>query len=108
MLSDPAPYSHEASPAPARLCASTIAPISSIVKKLGLKGARKHKSNAAVTPGFIPDPTGFDLPSAIAMLEKAGYNVAAVKGTGYVRGITPAAGTPARKGTPVSLSLSWK
>lgn len=108
MLSDPSPYTPEPSPAPARLCASTMAPMASIVEKLGLKGARKHRSNATVTPGFIPDPTGFDLPSAIAMLEKAGYDVTAVEGTGYVRGITPAAGTPARKGTKVKLSLSWK
>lgn len=108
MLSDPAPCVPAASPAPPRLSGSTITSVAALIEKLNLAGARSYKTNTAVTPGFIPDPTGLDLPSALRMLEQAGYNVAAVDGTGYVRGITPAAGTPARRGTRVKLSLSWK
>lgn len=56
----------------------------------------------------VPDVRGLSVRQAVATLEKAGYNVS-VHGAGYVTSMTPAAGTPARRGSRVSLNLSsWR
>jgi len=108
MLSEPAPYQIEESPRPARLYASMLGCASRIVSALGLKDARKFRTPATPVAGFVPDPVGLDLPSALALIEKAGLNVVKVEGAGYVASVTPAPGTPARRGQAVKLTLKWK
>ncbi len=54
--------------------------------------------------GHVPSVIGMDLRSAIASLESAGYNVSH-SGTGCVIASVPAAGTPAKAGTRVALTL---
>lgn len=58
----------------------------------------------AVANGHIPDVTGLGLRQAVVKLEKAGYNVT-FSGQGAVVSQSPPAGTPAKRGTKVTLSL---
>ncbi len=52
----------------------------------------------------VPDVKGYGLRDALALLEKAGYNVR-FKGSGYVAAQSPAAGTTLRRGDNVTLML---
>lgn len=52
----------------------------------------------------IPDVVGFGVRDAIAVLEKAGYNVG-FSGSGYVLSQNPPAGTPMERGGKIMLSL---
>ena len=52
----------------------------------------------------IPDVSGLGLREAIVVIEKAGYNID-FKGDGTVIAQTPPAGTPAKPGTKVSLTM---
>ncbi|MDY2917181.1 MAG: penicillin-binding transpeptidase domain-containing protein [Muribaculaceae bacterium] len=67
-----------------------------------------HLRTRAKVSGGIPDVRGQSVRQAVRTLEKAGYNVS-VSGSGYVTAMTPEAGTKARRGTRVRLSLSsWR
>lgn len=57
--------------------------------------------------GTVPDVEHLGLRQALVKLEKAGYNVA-FNGQGSVVSQTPAAGSPAPKGSKVTLTLSQK
>ena len=65
--------------------------------------AKSIKSPAKTGRG-VPDVCGLGLGDALAVLEAEGYNVT-VSGTGFVRHQNPGAGTPARKGTKIALTL---
>ena len=54
--------------------------------------------------GSVPDLKGYDLESAVRILEKLGYSVG-INGAGYVVGQLPEAGTPLRPGSKVKLTL---
>ena len=54
--------------------------------------------------GTVPSVAGLGLREAVVTLENAGFEVV-FTGSGFVRGQTPAAGEPARKGTRVTLAL---
>lgn len=69
----------------------------------GLMTAKSIKSPAKTGRG-VPDVCGLGLGDALAVLEAEGYNVT-VSGTGFVRHQNPGAGTPARKGTKIALTL---
>jgi cell division protein FtsI (penicillin-binding protein 3) len=77
--------------------------IESLKGMLGTKVVERIKSPAK-TSG-VPNVRGLSARDAVVTLERAGYNVN-VNGTGFVSAQTPAAGTPARKGTRVSLKLT--
>ena len=59
---------------------------------------------APVSKGTVPDLTGYDIESAVRILEQEGYNVA-VEGAGYVASQSPAAGEKLAKGGKIKLSL---
>ena len=54
--------------------------------------------------GVVPDLSGYDLPSALRILEQKGYKVS-VEGAGYVVGQLPAGGDRLPRGGSVHLSL---
>ena len=63
------------------------------------------KSPKSTAKGCIPDVKGYGLREAIVAMESSGYNVD-YSGSGYVRSISPAAGTRMPEGSRVKLSLS--
>lgn len=65
-------------------------------------GRRPGRENA--DPGKVPDVSGYDLRSAISLLEKRGLNVRTV-GTGRVVRQSLPPGSPARRGATITLSL---
>lgn len=108
MLTDPSPFDLSPVSGAAQLYASIADNVTNLIETLGLRGARKLRSNPLPTPGKMPDPTGLDLQSAIALLEKSGLDVTSIQGTGYVTQVIPAPGTPVKKGSKAALHLSWK
>ena len=68
-------------------------------------GAAAAKAPAKGSGGRVPDVCGLSIREALTRLEGAGFNVA-VSGAGMVRRQTPAAGTRARRGTRVILTMS--
>ena len=73
--------------------------------ELGVKGARRSLAKPKAVAKGVPDVVGYGLRDAIAILEKAGYNVT-FHGSGYVTRQTPAAGGLAPRGQRVTLSLT--
>lgn len=73
--------------------------------ELEVKGARRSLTRPRDIDKGIPDVVGYGLRDAIAILEKAGYNVT-FSGSGYVTRQTPAAGNSAPRGHRVTLSLT--
>ena len=66
---------------------------------------RALKSPDKVSSGALPDVKGYGLRDALVTLEKAGYNVT-YSGSGYVRSMSPSAGSNPPKGTRVHLVLA--
>ena len=58
----------------------------------------------ATPAGAVPDVRGLGVREAVVRLEEAGFNVA-FDGVGYVTEQTPAAGTPAKPGSRVNVTL---
>ena len=73
--------------------------------ELGVKGSRRSLAKPKAVAKGVPDVVGYGLRDAIAILEKAGYNVT-FQGSGYVTRQTPAAGGLAPRGQRVTLSLT--
>ena len=73
--------------------------------KLGITSAATfaNKNNDA-NDGTVPDLSGYDLGSAVRILEQRGYRVT-VEGAGYVVRQSPEAGTPLKRGGKVQLGL---
>lgn len=65
---------------------------------------KRVTADANVKPGKVPNVIGFDLPSAVRLLESHGLNVA-VAGTGRVASQSIAAGTPVRRGDRITITL---
>ncbi len=73
-------------------------------RHLGVEGA-SHSIQAPSQPSKgVPNVVGYGLRDAIAMLERAGYNVE-FSGDGYVASQSPAGGNAASRGTKITLSL---
>ena len=83
--------------------AATAGQNGNVKNMLGVQSVNRIVSPRA-TKG-VPDVSGLGLRQAVAVLEKAGYEVS-VHGTGYVASQSPRAGTAARAGTRVSLNLT--
>ena len=77
----------------------------SVVKNnLNIKGAKQFKTNGQIAEGKMPDVKGYDITSAINILEKSGLKVV-VKGNGYVAQQSIPAGNKIKKGQTVTLTL---
>lgn len=74
-------------------------------KQLRLSGKRLTISAPKPTAGGVPNVVGYGLRDAITALEEAGFNVC-FNGAGYVSHQSPAAGTIAKNGTKITLSLT--
>jgi hypothetical protein len=75
-------------------------------QQFGVSARRMVKrASTSTAPGHVPDVVGMGLREAVATIESKKYNVR-FTGQGYVRSQQPAAGTPLRAGSKVSLILS--
>lgn len=105
LLGNTSNYAQERSASTPLLAGSTSPTADSrLSQDLNARKARKILTAAPAGGGLMPDVRGYDAPSAIRILERAGLNVR-VRGSGRVAAQTPAAGTPFRKGSRVELIL---
>lgn len=86
------------------IAASTRGGLGSVASSLGIKGLKRIKGKAEKIAGKVPDVHGYDLPSAIRILESAGINVKAL-GTGHVVAQSLRAGEAYRRGDDIVLTL---
>lgn len=75
-----------------------------LVSKLNIKGLKRVKTDPAVGMKTIPNVIGYDAPTAIRLLEERGVGVK-ITGKGRVVGQSKTAGSPAKKGETVTLTL---
>lgn len=104
MLNNKSSYSSEKNNTNPTLYASTKANTTNVKHNLQIERAKQFKNGQAVAPGVMPDVKGYDINSAINILEQAGLKVV-VKGNGYVAAQSIAAGSRIRKGQTVTLTL---
>ena len=104
MLGNSSNYAQERSATTPLLAASTSSSDSRLSKAIGASRARKISAASATEPGLVPDVRGYDAPSAIRILEKAGLNVR-VRGSGRVASQSAAPGSRFRRGDKITLSL---
>lgn len=73
---------------------------------LGVNKVRTYKNGntVSVTRGIVPDVHGMGIRQAVKIVEAAGFRVN-IRGNGYVAAQTPAAGTRARAGGTVTLTM---
>ena len=90
---------------PPTLYAMTDNEAQTIKGALGITASRRLKSGGKSRGNTIPSVIGMGLRDAINLLETKGIDVAHFKGDGYVYAQQPAAGTPYRKGTEITLYL---
>lgn len=104
MLDNTSNYAGEKKDSKPTVSASINGNITTTASRLGISGIKQVKNSASNTSGTIPDVRGYDLPSAIKMLENSGINVR-IKGSGYVKEQSIAAGTPIKRGENITLTL---
>lgn len=71
---------------------------------LNLPSIKELKSDAAIANGKVPNVVGYDINSAIKILEQTGLNVR-INGEGYVYSQSIAAGQPFNRGDKIVLNL---
>lgn len=103
MLSAPRKLANSASHGSPTVAASESSESKNISNTLGMKVKRVSGKRAA-TLGKAPDVVGYDVRSAVSLLEKCGLNVR-VRGSGRVVGQSIAAGTPVTRGDKIILTL---
>lgn len=103
MLDTKAPQLNGKSVDKPTLAASTSRSAEKAPDVLG-QGIKRVKTAASHPEGKVPNVIGYDLRSAVQLLESRGLNVTAT-GTGRVVGQSLAAGVPLRKGQKINLSL---
>lgn len=78
---------------------------SQLWSRIGVKsGATFSHNDRPIQNGTVPDLTGYDIQSALGILEKLGYNVT-IEGSGYVTAQLPVGGVVLPKGETVKLRL---
>ena len=80
--------------------------ISKLASHLSVRNVKHFSDNykGAQSSSGVPDLTGYDVGSAVRILEQKGWDVR-ISGSGYVVGQIPEAGTPLKKGEKVQLKL---
>lgn len=105
MLGNISNYAQQLSPSTPLLAASTASSDSQVSKALKARGTRKiSAAQPAAGLRTVPDVRGYDAPSAIRILERAGLNVN-VEGSGRVASQSLPHGSPFRKGQKILLKL---
>jgi len=105
MLNNASTYTSERNGNKPVLSASTRSNMGKIAGSLGIKGMKTVRVGEAQGPGKVPDVRGYDLPSAVKILEAAGINVR-TRGAGYVAAQSIPPGTAYRRGDDILLSLT--
>lgn len=103
MLNNASTYTAETRPSTPVVSASTRGSLGKIAGSLGIKGLKSVKAGGERGVG-VPDVRGYDLPSAVQILEARGINVR-TRGTGHVYAQSRPAGSAYRRGDEIVLSL---
>lgn len=104
MLNNASTYTSERKESCPLISASVMASLNKIAASLGIKSMKRVKGFDNLTATCVPDMRGYDLPSAIKILEGIGLNVK-TNGTGYVAAQSIAPGSSFRRGDAIMLSL---
>lgn len=104
MLNNASTYTAERNGSSPVMSASTRGNMGKVAGALGIKGMKKVKAGGTVAAGTVPDVRGYDLPSAVKILEEAGLNVR-TRGTGHVAAQSRPGGSAYRRGDDIVLSL---
>lgn len=75
-----------------------------LASTLSVPGLKQIKTTSATDLSTVPDVRGYDIPTALKMLEERGLNVR-VAGAGRVVGQSIAAGSKVRRGDKITLTL---
>lgn len=75
-----------------------------LVSVLGAKSLKRIKVDDSRSAGIVPDVKGYDAPSAVKILEEAGYNVRII-GTGHVVSQSLEPGKAVPNGSTIHLNL---
>ncbi|MBD5278774.1 MAG: transpeptidase family protein [Bacteroides sp.] len=103
MISDTPKLKHAAAPGKPMMAASFANVSEDVAKTIG-HPIKKAVAKKEYPYGKVPDVTGFDLRSAVNMLESRGLNVE-VKGAGRVLAQSIPPGTEAKRGSRISITL---
>lgn len=104
MLNNASTYTAEKKETSPIVSASTKGNMGKIAGALGIKNLKRVKTANAGQNNVVPDVKGYDLPSAIRILESCGINVR-TRGTGHVVSQSIPPGTTYRRGDNIVLSL---
>ena len=104
MLNNASTYTAEKKESSPIVSASTKGNMGKIAGALGIKNLKRVKTANTGQNNLVPDVKGYDLPSAIRILESCGINVR-TRGTGHVVSQSIPPGTAYRRGDNIVLSL---
>lgn len=103
MLNNASTYTSEKKESKPTLSASTGNGFTKTAGALGITGLKQIKGNAQKGSG-VPDVRGYDVTSAVRILESCGLNVS-TNGSGHVVGQSIAPGSTLRRGAHIMLTL---
>lgn len=104
MLNNASTYTAEKKESSPIVSASTKGNMGKIAGALGIKNLKRVKTANTGHNNLMPDVKGYDLPSAIRILESCGINVR-TRGTGHVVSQSIPPGSTYRRGDNIVLSL---
>ncbi len=104
MLNNASTYTSERKESTPVLSASTEGNMGKTAGALGIKRLKRVKTRGETPAGKVPDVRGYDLPSAVRILEGYGINVK-TRGTGHVSAQSLQPGAAYRRGDEIVLSL---
>ena len=105
MLNNTSNFTDERDNTMPTLYASDKHNVGKVKNDLGAQSAKQMKANGKHSTGVMPDVRGYDVASAINILERAGLSVI-VKGKGYVQSQSVAPGASVKKGQKITLTLN--
>lgn len=105
MLNNASTYTSERKESTPVLSASVYDDLQQSAKAVGIKKIKKIKRSDSETTVGVPDVRGYDLPSAVKLLESRGLNVR-TQGTGYVVAQSKEPNSSYRRGEPIILNLA--
>ena len=104
MLNNASTYTSERKESTPVLAASTEGNMGKTAGALGISRLKRVKTRVETQAGKVPDVRGYDLPSAVRILEGYGINVK-TRGTGHVAAQSLQPGAAYRRGDEIVLSL---
>lgn len=104
MLNNKSTYTQKHTSTSPTLYASQKVVSSVISSYLNLTAIRQLKGDGQTIEGKVPDVTGFDIATALKILEKVGLNVR-IDGNGYVSSQSIPAGSTFKRGQYITLTL---